>query len=125
MYTLGVDIGGTFTDFTVYNRRTGEVHVEKCLTTPEAPEQAVLAGLELLASRLPNFAATTERISHATTLVTNAIRHLGKNAIDEPSAKALKQRFTASDCQRLLKDARYVEGWIYDEIRRIVSAGDK
>ncbi len=60
-----------------------------------------------------------------TALVTNAIRHLGKNAIDEPSAKALKQRFTASDCQRLLKNARYVEGWIYDEIRRIVSAGDK
>jgi N-methylhydantoinase A len=73
MYTLGVDIGGTFTDFTVYNRLTSEVHVEKCLTTPDAPEKAVLAGLKLLASRLPDFAATTERISHATTLVTNAI----------------------------------------------------
>ena len=63
--------------------------------------------------------------SEITALVTNAIRHLGKNAIDELSAKALKKRFTDKDCRCMLKDARYVESWIYDEIRKIVSAGDK
>lgn len=73
MYTIGVDIGGTFTDFTVYNGNTKEVYVEKCLTTPGAPEQAVIKGLDLLARRLPGLASSTVRISHATTLVTNAI----------------------------------------------------
>ena len=35
---LAVDIGGTFTDFTMVDDRTGDVFVEKCLTTPGQPE---------------------------------------------------------------------------------------
>ena len=73
MYSIGVDIGGTFTDFTVHDARTGELHVEKCLSTPRHPERGVLHGLDLLARRIEGLEAQTRRINHATTLVTNAI----------------------------------------------------
>jgi N-methylhydantoinase A len=73
MYSIGIDIGGTFTDFTVHDRRSGEIHIEKCLSTPQAPELGVLAGLDLLARRIPGLLAEAQRINHATTLVTNAI----------------------------------------------------
>ncbi|RLB86474.1 MAG: hypothetical protein DRH15_01490, partial [Deltaproteobacteria bacterium] len=32
-YRLGCDIGGTFTDFVLLNDATGEIHINKCLTT--------------------------------------------------------------------------------------------
>ena len=73
MYSVGVDIGGTFTDFTVYDHSTGAVHVEKRLTTPNAPESAVLSGLQHLQQRLPGLVAGAQRVNHATTLVANAI----------------------------------------------------
>ncbi len=73
MFCIGVDIGGTFTDFTVYDRRTGQIHVEKCLSTPKDPDKGVIHGLNLLAQRIPGLEAQAERFNHATTLVTNAI----------------------------------------------------
>jgi N-methylhydantoinase A len=73
MYSIGIDIGGTFTDFTVYDRRTGAISVEKRLSTPNDPATAVLTGLESLARRIAGLEARCERINHATTLVTNAI----------------------------------------------------
>ncbi|MBL8702157.1 MAG: hydantoinase/oxoprolinase family protein [Alphaproteobacteria bacterium] len=73
MYRIGIDIGGTFTDFTVFDRDGATLAVEKCLTTPAAPEQAVMAGLERLLARFPALARGCERLNHATTLVTNAI----------------------------------------------------
>jgi N-methylhydantoinase A len=73
VFSLGIDIGGTFTDFTLYNHRTGEVLVEKVLTTPGAPYEAVFSGIELLGKKIPQFLASASRVNHATTLVTNAI----------------------------------------------------
>jgi N-methylhydantoinase A len=72
-YRLGFDIGGTFTDFTLMNQTTGEVLVDKCLTSPHDPEQAVLAGLKKLAARSPDFLAATSEAIHATTLLTNVV----------------------------------------------------
>lgn len=73
MFSIGVDIGGTFTDFTVYDHQSGAVHIEKRLTTPGAPERAVLDGLAHLQTILPGLVGRTMRVSHASTLVTNAI----------------------------------------------------
>ncbi|MES9846839.1 MAG: hydantoinase/oxoprolinase N-terminal domain-containing protein, partial [Candidatus Thiodiazotropha sp.] len=36
-YLLGVDTGGTFTDFVLY--RAGDMRIHKVLSTPQAPEQ--------------------------------------------------------------------------------------
>jgi len=72
-YRIGVDIGGTFTDFTVVDDETGEVLVEKCLTTPDEPEQAVQAGLRMLASQRNDVLTHAGSFIHATTLLTNVV----------------------------------------------------
>ena len=43
---LGVDIGGTFTDFTMVDSANGTVRVEKILTSTGAAERAVLQGVD-------------------------------------------------------------------------------
>lgn len=72
-YRIGVDIGGTFTDFTVVDDETGAVVIDKTLTTPRAPEEAVLTGIGRLQEALPGLMARTAEVIHATTLVTNVI----------------------------------------------------
>ena len=72
-YRIGVDIGGTFTDFTMVDDQTGEVFVDKCLTTPGQPEQAVMQGLRELRSRRSDALSAAAAVIHATTLLTNVI----------------------------------------------------
>ena len=43
-YRLGVDIGGTFTDFAMIDDRSGQISILKALTTPDDPARAVLDG---------------------------------------------------------------------------------
>ena len=72
-YRLGCDVGGTFTDFVLYDEHSGAIHVEKCLTTPADPSVAILEGLRAFGSIDPEHVARTRRIAHATTLVANAV----------------------------------------------------
>ena len=72
-YRIGVDIGGTFTDFTFVNDATGEVAVDKRLTTPEHPERAVMEGVRAFADRQGGALAQTLAVIHATTLLTNVV----------------------------------------------------
>jgi N-methylhydantoinase A len=73
VFRLGIDIGGTFTDFVLIDDASGEVQVEKCLTTPAQPDQAVFTGIERLAQRNRDLLPRTKDVIHATTLVTNVI----------------------------------------------------
>ena len=72
-YRLGVDIGGTFTDFSVVDEVTGEVKVEKMLTSSDAPERTVLQGVDNLADTIPDMLIQANEVIHATTLITNVI----------------------------------------------------
>lgn len=72
-WRIGFDIGGTFTDFILYDDSKAEVTLHKRLTTPHDPSEAALIGLgELLAMRDVSFGDIAE-IVHGTTLVTNAV----------------------------------------------------
>lgn len=62
---LGVDTGGTFTDFVLYDGQALRVH--KVLSTPEAPERAILQGVRELGLDL-----TRLGIIHGSTVATNA-----------------------------------------------------
>ena len=73
IYRLGCDIGGTFTDFVLLNDDTGEIHINKCLTTPRDPSDAVEQGIRELELRLPGFVEELKEVIHGTTLVINAI----------------------------------------------------
>src|SRR5581483_3956025 len=67
------DIGGTFTDFTMVDAANGSVRVEKILTTTQAAERAVLAGVDRFRSTETELLHRTDAVIHATTLVTNTI----------------------------------------------------
>ena len=68
---LGVDIGGTFTDVAL--EVGGRRYSAKILTTPEAPERAVLEAMHLVLREAALAPADLSIIIHGTTLATNAI----------------------------------------------------
>jgi N-methylhydantoinase A len=68
---LGVDIGGTFTDVAL--EAAGRRYSAKILTTPEAPERAVLEAIGAVLREAALAPADLSIIIHGTTLATNAI----------------------------------------------------
>lgn len=68
---LAVDIGGTFTD--VVLEVAGQRHSCKVLTTHQAPEQAVIEGIERLLRQSGTDASQIALFIHGTTLATNAL----------------------------------------------------
>ncbi|MCC6213122.1 MAG: hydantoinase/oxoprolinase family protein [Burkholderiales bacterium] len=70
---IGIDVGGTFTDFVLLEDASGRTRTYKCLTTPRDPAQAIEEGLQALAREDPGCIARLEEVIHGTTLVINAI----------------------------------------------------
>jgi 5-oxoprolinase (ATP-hydrolysing) len=72
---IGIDVGGTFTDFAAYDSVSQTFFEHKVLTTPSHPTQAILAGLETLLSEsgLALTRLNDAIIIHGTTLITNAL----------------------------------------------------
>lgn len=68
---LAVDIGGTFTDLVL--EKNGSQHQTKLLTTPAAPEEAVLEGTRRILEESGTHAGDVELVIHGTTLATNAL----------------------------------------------------
>ncbi len=81
-YTIGIDVGGTFTDIVV-SAANGEIVVAKAATTPADQSDGVLDGIALAAERLGletgDLLRRTSRIVHGTTVATNALLE-GKTA---------------------------------------------
>lgn len=71
-YRIGIDIGGTFTDFALFDDQRHDVVTHKALTTPAQPQQAVLEGVLALAAKAGVAVGDVSMIVHGTTLVTNA-----------------------------------------------------
>ncbi len=75
-FKIGIDVGGTFTDFLLMGR-DGAGEVFKVLSTPDDPSLAVLEGLGRMAAgrslELAGFLAQVEIIVHGTTVTTNAV----------------------------------------------------
>lgn len=67
---IGIDIGGTFTDFVVYDPITQQIDTFKILSTPSNPALAVLSGLDQIFSNRSDKHAT---IVHGSTVATNAL----------------------------------------------------
>jgi N-methylhydantoinase A len=72
-YRLGVDIGGTFTDFALVDDVSGRVSVNKALTTPHDPSEAIVKGTEALLDREGLSPSDVDIIVQGTTLATNAL----------------------------------------------------
>ena len=68
---LAIDIGGTFTDIVL--EQDGELNTSKVLTTPAAPEDGVLNGIEQVLAKAGTASGDIGILLHGTTLATNAI----------------------------------------------------
>jgi N-methylhydantoinase A len=78
MKTVGVDIGGTFTDLMLHDSESGAVHVHKVPSTPGEPDRAMVSGLSELCERAGLEASDLDAVFHATTVATNAVlEHAG------------------------------------------------
>ena len=73
MVVIGVDVGGTFTDFQVLDPATGESFVFKLSSTPDNPADAIIEGLRRIAADRNLDVGAIRRICHGTTVATNAL----------------------------------------------------
>ena len=67
-YMLGIDVGGTFTDFVAYDKDSQAVAVWKNLSSPGDPTDGILEGLSELQS-----VSDVDNLRLGTTVATNAI----------------------------------------------------
>jgi N-methylhydantoinase A len=68
MAYLGIDTGGTFTDFILFDEPTRRVSIHKVLSTPDAPERAILQGIADLGIDTRDLS-----LVHGSTVATNAV----------------------------------------------------
>jgi N-methylhydantoinase A len=73
VWRIGVDIGGTFTDVAMVEETSGRIGVAKVPTTPADLAEGVLRALQSAVDRYAVDHAEVGLLSHATTVVTNAI----------------------------------------------------
>lgn len=73
MYKLGIDIGGTFTDFTLVDESERTVTVEKEPTTPDNPAVGALTGTRRLLDANDVAFGDLSTVIHGTTLVSNTL----------------------------------------------------
>ena len=109
-YRVGVDIGGTFTDFAIVDNDTGMIRVEKILTSASEPEKTVLLGIDGQTEALPGLLSRTAEVIHATTLITNVVLE---------RKGALTALLTTAGFRDILEMAREVRYDIYDMFIRL------
>jgi N-methylhydantoinase A len=104
-WRIGVDIGGTFTDVALVEEASGRIGVAKVPTTPGDLAEGVLAALATAMGRHGVAAADVGLLSHATTVVTNAI-------LEEKGAHAAL--VTTRGFRDILELRRSARGDLYD-----------
>jgi N-methylhydantoinase A len=70
---IGVDVGGTFTDFVLHDPARDLVHTGKLLTTPDDPSRAIVEGTQRVLREVGLTPADLHSMVHGTTLVTNTV----------------------------------------------------
>ena len=104
-WVLGVDVGGTFTDFSIRNDATGETHIHKRPSTPDDPSRAIIEGFGELLEKIGLDGMAVSRFAHGTTVATNALlqRKGGRLAL-----------VTTAGFRDLLEIGRQVRPKVYD-----------
>jgi N-methylhydantoinase A len=72
-YRLGVDVGGTFTDFLLMNEQTGETFTAKVPSTPQDSSIGVLNGVAKICDESGIDPSEIKFVMHGTTVATNAV----------------------------------------------------
>ena len=72
-HRIGVDIGGTFTDFALFDESAAKIAIHKQLTTPDDPSRAVIEGVTEMLRDNRVAISDVDSLAHGTTLVTNSL----------------------------------------------------
>ena len=70
---IGIDVGGTFTDFLVLDELSGEVRLFKTPSTPDDPSRAVVSGMKRLLEHFSIAPTDVSFVNHGTTVATNTV----------------------------------------------------
>ena len=73
MYKIGIDVGGTFTDFALFDEDFGKLHFQKVPSTPSDPSEAVEKGLKELISLHSIDVSKIRYLGHGTTVALNML----------------------------------------------------
>jgi N-methylhydantoinase A len=73
MVRIGIDVGGTFTDFTLLDEATGRVSFHKVSSTPQDPSEAISRGIGEMLSMHGAVPADVSHVGHGTTVATNLV----------------------------------------------------
>jgi N-methylhydantoinase A len=73
MYRIGIDVGGTFTDFTLLDEESGVPSYFKVPSTPSDPSEAIESGISQLIGSLCLKPSDLSHIGHGTTVATNLV----------------------------------------------------
>ncbi len=72
-WVIGVDVGGTFTDFYALDDQTGAFVIHKTPSTPDHPARAIVDGIQALCTQHHIDTSAIRRLSHGTTVATNTL----------------------------------------------------
>jgi N-methylhydantoinase A len=73
MYRIGLDVGGTFTDFVISDRSTGALRFFKLPSTPADPSEAIVEGVREMLTLFGINPDEIDYLGHGTTVATNMI----------------------------------------------------
>ncbi len=73
MYRIGIDVGGTFTDFTLLDEKDGGVSFHKVASTPHDPSEAIEHGITDLLEMHAIAPRDVAHVGHGTTVATNLV----------------------------------------------------
>jgi len=103
IFSLGIDVGGTFTDFTLWNSGKGIAELIKIPSTPLNQAEGILHGINELGCS----SGEMERIVHGTTVGTNAILQ-GKGAkVGLITTKGFRDLIEIGRTQRLIPNSMF------------------
>lgn len=106
-YKIGIDVGGTFTDFFLV-ADNGDSIMHKTLSTPEDSSKGFITGLKEIAAKLnlpdTEFIDNIDTIVHGTTVATNALLTLGGAKTALITTKGFRD---ALEMRRGVREERY------------------
>ncbi len=104
-YRLGIDVGGTFTDFALIDEKKGTLEALKIPSTALDPSEAILTGIKKLLKRFAIKPHEISYLGHGTTVATNTV-------IENKGAKT--ELITTKGFRDLLEIARQKRPSLYD-----------
>src|SRR5262245_11529538 len=131
-WRIGVDIGGTFTDVALIDEESGNIGIAKVPTPTQDITEGVTSGLREGLARYDIPPAAVSLLSHATTVVTNALLEKSGAKTGFATTRGFRdvlelRRSSRTDLYDLFQDAPAVlvpRRWRYEITERIDAQGN-